>query len=277
MSIAAINRSFRVVAYLKVNGEASFGELAAHLAPISNTAASQLLSSLVEIGELQHEGRRYWLRQGGASLSSAPSGIYSLPQDIRAQTHIVLERAALDTMHSCALFGWVGISTMRILDLFNLEASDWHFRPIGYEWPLVPFHGFAQVFLANAPEMLARDCFFRWHPYLQGHLRFDSYRDFEKRLKDIRENKYAIEYRGEVKTILRIVVPLELKGQTTPRYAVGLSANAVHLIEAKEALVALQAAKRDLTEILDGRVPLFRFDEEAELIRLRSKELPKKL
>lgn len=267
MSIAAVDRSFRVVAYLKIHGQARFGELGEYLKPISHTALSHLLASLVELGQVTHEGRRYALHPNGAALGGVPRGIYSLPTDLRAETNPILERTALDTMHACALFGWVGISTMRILDMVNLEAADWTFNPVGYEWPLVPFHGFAQVFLAHASDTLVADCFYRWHSYLQGNLRFATIRDFTERLKKIRKDGCAIEYRGEVSTILRLVVPVNLTGQAAPRYAVGLTANAVHLLEAETALKRLRLAARELAAVLDSRAPLFRFAEEDELIR----------
>jgi DNA-binding HxlR family transcriptional regulator len=267
MSISAVNRSFRVLAYLKIHGEARFGELAEHLKPISHTALSHLLASLVELRQVTHEGRRYALHPNGAALGGVPRGIYSLSKELRSETHPILERTALDTMHACALFGWVGISTMRILDMVNLESADWTFNPVGYEWPLVPFHGFAQVFLAHASDTLVKDCFYRWHSYLQGNLRFATFLDYTGRLTKIRKDGCAVEYRGEVSTILRLVVPVNLTGQTAPRYAVGLTANAVHLLEAESALKRLRTAARELAGILDSRAPLFQFAEEDELIR----------
>src|SRR5687767_10783979 len=149
MSVAAIERSFRVVHHLKAVGEARFTDFAELLAPISRTTLSHLLGSLEEIGEVERCGRLYRLAPTAAAISGNERTIYSLPPALRNVTHPIIERMALDMMHSCALFARVGASTMKIMDAHNLPDPHWPFTPIGYEWPLVPFHGFAQVFLAH--------------------------------------------------------------------------------------------------------------------------------
>src|SRR2546423_12002578 len=78
MSVAAVQRSFRVIHYLKEQGETCFTDLVRLLAPISRTALSHLLKSLEEIGELEHDGRVYRLACTAAVLSPSLRTIYSL-------------------------------------------------------------------------------------------------------------------------------------------------------------------------------------------------------
>src|SRR5688500_17202431 len=108
MSVTAIRRSFAVVHHLKTHGEIRFTDLVELLAPISRTALSHLLSSLVEIVELERDGRKYRLAPSAAALAGNDRSIYSLPPALHAQTHAVIERTALHLMHSCALFARVG-------------------------------------------------------------------------------------------------------------------------------------------------------------------------
>jgi DNA-binding IclR family transcriptional regulator len=261
MSVAAIRRSFQVVHHLKTHGEARFTDLVQLLSPISRTALSHLLESLIEIGEIEHAGRRYRLAVTGGALAGNDRSIYSLPPALRAQTHAIIERAAMESMHSCALFARVGMSTMKIMDAHNLPDPHWPFTPVGYEWPLVPFHGFARLFLAYSSDTVARDCYLRWHPYLQPSLRPPTYKAFRAELEKIRRQGYAVEYKAELSTILRIVVPVRLAEDTELRFALGMVANFVYLLEAKRCLAALRSAAQELAGVLQGKVPLFRFEE----------------
>lgn len=259
----AVRRSIQVIRHLKTHPTAQFKDLYRELAPISSTALSKLLQALVKAGELVHKGRIYALGPTAASTAGGAHGIYSLPTDLKEATQSLLEQAANETMHSCAMFGWVGTSTMKILAEHNLPG--WLFSPVGYEWPLVPFHGFAQLFLAYAPEVLARDCFYRWYPYLQTHERYENYPEFLKRLQGIRKVGYAVEYRGELPDILRLAVPVWLPGSDVPRYAVGISANAVCLLELEKCRKVLLGVAQTLAQLLTGRVPLFQIGIEGQL------------
>lgn len=263
MSYLTTSRSWQIVRYLKTHPAARFTELLKALAPVSRTSLSKLLQNLCDAGELQKKGRLYALNPASSSLGSYTHGIYALSPELRRDTQPILEACVAETAHSCALFGWVGTSTMRILDVHNLP--EWPFQPVGYEWPLVPFHGFAQVFLAFGPELLARDCYFRWFPYLQPAMAMGTYQDFLAVLARIRASQHAIEYRGEVPTILRIVVPVRLPGERYPRYACGLTANAIFLLEAEKCLSALRKTAALLSSALTGRVPLFSSNFEEEL------------
>ncbi len=263
MSHLTTTRGLRIARHLKTHPSARFTELVKVLAPISRTALAHLLQSLCEAGELQKNGREYSMHPDASTHGLWPHGIYSLPESVRRDTQLILKACAHATVHSCALFGWVGTSTMRILDVYNLP--EWPFQPTGYEWPLVPFHGFAQVFLAHGPERLARDCYFRWFPYLQPTMAMGTYQDFLTMLVKIHTAGHAIEYRGEVTTILRIVVPVHLPGETCVRYAVGLCANAVYLLEAQKCLSALRPVAEQLAQVMAGRVPLFTSNFEDDL------------
>lgn len=257
MSISAVRRSFQLINHLKANGEARFTDLVRLLHPISRTALSHLLGTLVEIGELERNGRLYRLAPGAAAISGNERTIYALPPSLQTQTHAVIERTALEVMHSCALFARVGTSTMKIMDEHNLAQPHWPFTPVGYEWPLVPFHGFSRVFLAHAPEAVARDCYVRWFPYLRPNVRTATFKQFRAELDRIRRQGYAIEYKNELATIMRVVVPVEIPGETSLRFAVGLVANYVYLLQVKSCLSVLRAAAAELSGVLAGRVPSF--------------------
>lgn len=257
MSISAVRRSFILVHHLKTTGEARFTDIARLLHPISRTALSHLLDTLVNIGELERHGRLYRLAAGAAAISGHERTIYALPHSLQAQTHAVLERTALEIMHSCALFARVGTSTMKIMDEHNLAQPHWPFTPVGYEWPLVPFHGFSRVFLAYAPEAVARDCYVRWYPYLRPNVRTATYKLFRAELDRIRHQGYAIEYKNELSTIMRVVVPVQLPHDGNLRFAVGLVANFVYLLHVKSCLQSLRTAANELAGILAGKVPAF--------------------
>lgn len=264
LSVIAIQRSFTVIHYLKTHGEARFTDLVRHLAPVSRSALSHLLFSLVEIGEVERHGRLYRLAPTSTALIGNDRSIYALPPALLSRTQPIIERTALELMHSCALFARVGTATMKIMIGHNLEGANWPFTPTGYEWPLVPFHGFARLFLAHASEAVARDCYVRWHPYLQPHLRTENYRQFRAELDKIRKQGYAVDYKDEVSTIMRVVVPVHLPDDTELRFAVGLVANFVYLLQVRSCLRILRAAAHEMTMVLNGNVPNFRFDKVPE-------------
>jgi DNA-binding IclR family transcriptional regulator len=256
MSVAAIRRSFSVIHHLQTQGEARFTDLVRLLAPISRTALSHLLNSLEEIGELERCERRYRLAPTAAALAGGDRAIYVLPPALRAKTHAVLERVAQDCRHSCALFARVGGSTMKIMDQHNLPQPHWPFGPVGCEWPLVPFHGFARVFLAHAPESVARECYQRWLPYLGPNVRLAaSHKSFVAELAKVRRHGYAIEYKDEAAPLLRVAVPISCGDSGELRFAVGVVANYVYLLEVDRCLEVLRPAARDLAEVLKDKVP----------------------
>ena len=263
MSILAIERSLHVIRHLKRHGNARFKDLAAALHPISRTALSMLLQSLVHSGEVIHNGRWYQLSANAVALDGARSSIDQLPPPLRQMTDAVLAEVASDLRLACALFSRVGTSTMKIMSKADAEEPA-RFSPVGYEWPLVPFHGFAQILLAyEQTDALARDVFYRWRPYLAPNLGFASYSEFKRRLASISKRGFAVEYKEESEALLRIAVPVFLASEGNQvRFAVGIVAHPVYLLAEEQCVGRLREAAATLSQVLSGRVPRPRFDAE---------------
>ncbi len=253
-----LDRALTVMRHLREQGAARFEELVRLLSPVSRTTVSSLLGELERRGEIEHRGRFYTLTQG--NLLAAGTNIYELPAALKAQTHPVLEEVSRRTGHASALFARVGVMTMKIMDEFRPEGSDWQFSPAGVEWPLVPFHGFAKVFLAHAREDLARACHWRWRKHLRPDLCEQDWPDFQRQLKTIRRHGYALEYQEEMSAILRLAVPVFLSGPEPVYFAVGLVARFIYLLDMESWLGVLDEAAQKLQQTLEGRVPAFRFD-----------------
>lgn len=270
MSILAINRSVRLLAHLQRHGTARFKDLAALLAPISPTALSLLLHSLIETGELVRNGRDYLLAPTSVALPRARPSLYRLPASLRVRCDHILQDAAQDLRQSCALFARVGASTMKIVSEHNLANLPTRFAPLGYEWPLVPFHGFAQTFLAfESNEDLARDVYYRWRPYLAPQRLAPSYRLFSARLRAIRKQGFALEYKEETGSLMRIVVPVRLEPEPHLRFAVGLVAHPVYLLNMERCVARLKECAAALRPVLAGRVPELVVDEQLPTRPLR--------
>lgn len=259
-----LERALKVVRHLQVSGSASFGDLVQVLAPASRTTVSKLLAELEILGEIEHYGRDY--RSVPAVLSGG-ANIYELPIGLRTKTHPILVRLAHEAGHSCALFARVGVTTMKIMDQSNLDGAHWSFSPAGYEWPLLPFHGFAKMFLAHASAELAQACYGRWQRLLHSELMSPNWNAFQRQLKMIRKQGYALEYQEERSTILRLVVPVPLSGESQLRFAVGFVARHIYLLEIEDWLHVLRQTAEELTTVLDNRVPAFHLESD-----LRSKE-----
>lgn len=270
MSILAINRSVRVLAHLRQHGPARFKDFAALLAPISPTALSLLLSSLIETGELVRDGRVYHLALTSVALPGNRHPLYRLPARLRLHCDEILASAARDLRQSCAMFARVGTSTMKIVSECNLPNRPTRFAPLGYEWPLVPFHGFAQTFLAyETNEDLARDVYYRWRPYLHPQRIAASYRQFSTRLRAIRRQGFTIEYKEETGTLMRIVVPVRLEPEPRLRFAVGLVAHPLYLLEVDRCVKRLLESASDLSQVMARRVPDLDVDEKLPLRPIR--------
>lgn len=264
MSVAAIKRSFTVIHYLQSKGTARFTDLAHLLSPISRTALSHLLASLKEVGELEQIGRLYRLAPDAAALSSNDGSTYSLPPALLTRTHTILQGLTEATGHSCAIFARVGTSTMKIMDTNNLPAPRWPFASLGSEWPLVPVHGFARIFLAHSSETAARSCYRTWQPYLQPNPKIrlaESEQAFLSELAKIRRQGHAIEYKDEIDPIMRVVLPISLLDEGDLRFAVGIVASFIYLLEVNSCIESLRSAATQLAGILKGRVPISLFGE----------------
>nr|WP_246459611.1 IclR family transcriptional regulator C-terminal domain-containing protein [Puniceicoccus vermicola] len=243
-----MDRALAVIRFLQRERRASFGELYEELAPISRTTLSALLSSLKRLEEVEHVGREYMPARG--VLGAGDIQFYELPRKVRARTQSVLTRVARESSHACAIFARVGTMTMRIVDQCNLPDGDWRFSPVGYEWPLVPFHGFAKVFLADSDPELARSCYGRWNRHLRPELIPGSWEDFAKQLGRIRKKGYALEYQEESREILRLAAPIHESSRREVRFVVGIVARNVYLLEADECLRILLPAAKELSSVL---------------------------
>ncbi len=245
-----LERALKVVRFLNYRGVASFGELLEALAPVSRGTLAALLKEMVALGELTHQGRSYGLAEGVLS----PPGIRfrSLPETLRAQTQVILKNTAQETGHACALFSRVGRMTMSIADQHNLGGAHWNFSHIGSEWPLVPFHGFAKVFLAYAEEAIVKNCYARWSHNLKPELVPATWEAFCGQLSSVRRKGYALEYQEESKAILRLAVPVRLPGREDVPYVLGLVARSVYLLEMDKCLPPLLVAADALTRTLSA-------------------------
>jgi DNA-binding IclR family transcriptional regulator len=233
------------------------------LCPISRTALSHLLSSLEEIGELERDGRFYRLAPKAAALAGSERTIYGLPPALLAQTQPLITRVSQELNHSCALFARVGNSTMKIMDRHNLGEVQTSFGAVGSEWPLVPTHGFARLFLAHAPESVARECYRNWIPYLQSNplMRAPaSEKAFCAELAKIRHQGYALEYKEEIQPVMRLALPVQLPDGREVRFAVGLVANFVYLLDVETYIASLRSVAAELATVLAGHVPRAVFD-----------------
>jgi DNA-binding IclR family transcriptional regulator len=236
--VSQLERAFKVLEHLHRTGGSSFGELLFLLEPISPTTLSKLLQELIRLGKVRRDARQYHISQ--QQVSRGDLRAYQLPDAVRQRSQAVLEETAKKSGHACALFARVGGTTMKIVDQYNLEKPHWSFSPIGYEWPLVPFHGFAKVFLAHMDLEHARTCYRMWERFLKPELLAANWERFAQQLAMIRQRGYALEYQEELSTILRLVVPVSLAGSNDIRFAVGLVARSVYLLEVDACLQILQ-------------------------------------
>lgn len=261
MSVTTVDRGFQVVQYLAKHEEARFKHFVELLKPISRTTLSHLLDSLEAIGEIEHSGRTYRLAPASVALANRSYTTYALPSVLHHAVQAVLRGVSERVGHSCALFARVGVSTMKIMDAHNLAPPHWIFNSPGYEWPLVPFHGFAQVFLAYGSSGDMREAFSRWHASLLPIVQWESDRPFQERLHEVITKGYAVEYREEVPNLMRLAVPVRLPDDKHLRFVVGIAANYVYLVESQKCVEALQKAATELTVILSGKVPRLEFDD----------------
>lgn len=261
MSFTAVDRGFRIVQFLATKGEARFKDFLTLLKPISRTTLSKLLSSLEEIRQIEHTGRIYRLSPASIVLHDHDYATYTLSPALQREVQPAIKHAATRTGHSCALFARVGASTMKIMAAHNLGHPHWSFSPIGYEWPLVPFHSFAQILLAYSSDLEAKEAFSRWQPSLLSICRSENDQLFRAKLQEVRQRGYSVEYREEVSNLMRIAVPVRLPGEAQVRFAVGIAANFVYLIESKKCVETLRATANELAGILAGKVPKFHLEE----------------
>jgi DNA-binding IclR family transcriptional regulator len=243
-----LERALRIIRHLQREREAAFGDLQALLAPVSPTTLSGLLRELIRLGEIERIGRAY--RPAHGVLSAGDINFYELPASVRKNTQAILARTATSADHACALFARVGAMTMKIVDQHNLAGAHRTFSPVGYEWPLVPFHGFARVLLAYSGKDIAKACYDRWASHLRPGLVAPSWAAFEKQLASVREQGFALEYQEEDRLLMRLAVPVPVQGWKGVFFAVGLTARNIHLIDWERCLPIVRQAAADLGVVL---------------------------
>ncbi len=221
MSHIALERGLKILHHLVQYKTARFKDLTELLDPISPASQMRLLRTLTELGEVEKVNNYYQLSANSVFRTAASPHPFALRLEVDAELDGIVRELARDTSYSAALFGWITPGSIIILNTYSPIGRSIKYRPAGEEWPLIPFHDFAQLFLAYAPGFVREDAFFRWNPYLKEEYKSLDYQAFIKRLNNIREQGFTIsELAGE--TFGSIVNPVVLHGENPPRFAVGV-------------------------------------------------------
>lgn len=224
MSHIALNRGLQVLRYLVEHRSARFKDIANVLDPISPASQMRLLRTLAELGEIEKDNNKYRLSSSSMFRVATSPHPFALRQEISNQLDDIVRRHARETSYPTALFGWITPGTIMILNSYSPVGSDTQYRPAGEEWPLIPFHDYAQLFLAYAPDFMREDAFFRWNPYLNDDFKSENFQAFVDRLNTIHEQGFTVsEVIGD--TFGSIVQPVVIHGESLPRFAVGVLAS----------------------------------------------------
>lgn len=221
MSHIALARGLKLLHHLAHHGPSRFKDLAELLMPISPASQMRLLQTLLELGEVEKEGSSYRIAGSGLFESSRFADPFTLSPDARRQMAEKVRQMAHATSYSAALFAWVSTGTMKMISSYAPIGTEVRYRPEGQEWPLMPVHDFAQVFLAYAPDFYREDAYFRWHRFLNVESRMGDFEAFLERLERIRARGYTLsdETRHSHGSL---VVPIRLHQETVPRFALGI-------------------------------------------------------
>lgn len=221
MSHIALNRGLKVLHHLVESRAARFKDISKVLEPISPASQMRLLRTLVDLGEIEKDGNQYRLSASSIFRMATSPHPFALRREVHDQVETIIRKLARDTSYPAALFGWITPGTIIILNSYSPVGSDTQYRPAGEEWPLIPFHDFAQLFLAFAPGFLREDAFFRWNPYLKEAYKGDDYQSFIDRLNMIKEQGHTV---SDVisETFGSVVKPVFLHEEAIPRFAIGL-------------------------------------------------------
>ncbi|MEX0323054.1 MAG: hypothetical protein AB3N63_12900 [Puniceicoccaceae bacterium] len=224
MSHIALNRGLKVLHHLVENRTARFKDISKLLDPISPASQMRLLRTLVSLGEVEKEGNQYRLSASSIFRMATSPHPFALRREVHDQLEDIVRKLARDTSYPAALFGWITPGTIIILNSYSPIGSDTQYRPAGEEWPLIPFHDFAQLFLAFAPGFLREDAFFRWNPYLKDDYKGKDYQSFIDRLNSIKEQGYTV---SDVisESFGSVVKPVFLHEEALPRFAIGVLMN----------------------------------------------------
>ncbi len=221
MSHIALNRGLRVLHHLVENRTARFKDISALLDPISPASQMRLLRTLVSLGEVEKDGNQYRLSASSIFRMATSPHPFALRREVHDQLEGIVRKLARDTSYPAALFGWITPGTIIILNSYSPVGSDTQYRPAGEEWPLIPFHDFAQLFLAYAPGFLREDAFFRWNPYLKDAYKANDFQNFIDRLNMIKGQGHTVS--DEIsETFGSVVQPVFLHEEAIPRFAIGV-------------------------------------------------------
>ncbi len=254
MSHIALNRGLRVLHHLVENRSARFKDIAQVLDPVSPASQMRLLRTLVQLGEVEKVNNLYRLSSSSIFRMASSPHPFALRREVSTGLDDVIRRLARETSYPAALFGWITPGTIMILNSYSPVGSDTQYRPAGEEWPLIPFHDFAQLFLAYAPEFMREDAFFRWNPYLNENFKSKDFQAFVDRLNLIKEQGFTVSDVISEK-FGSVVSPILLHGEELPRFAVGVLANdKPDSGKIKEILDALGVVSEELAGILKGNI-----------------------
>ena len=254
MSHIALNRGLQVLRYLVEHRSARFKDIAKVLDPISPASQMRLLRTLADLGEIEKNNNKYRLSSTSMFRVATSPHPFALRQEISNQLDDIIRRLARQTSYPAALFGWITPGTIMILNSYSPVGSDTQYRPAGEEWPLIPFHDFAQLFLAYAPDFMREDAFFRWNPYLNDAFKSANFQAFVNRLNTIQEQGFTV---SDVidQTFGSIVQPVMLHGESLPRFAVGvLASDKPDASRIEYILTELKAVSSELASVLKGSI-----------------------
>ena len=244
----------QVLRYLVEHRSARFKDIAKVLDPISPASQMRLLRTLADLGEIEKNNNKYRLSSTSMFRVATSPHPFALRQEISNQLDDIIRRLARQTSYPAALFGWITPGTIMILNSYSPVGSDTQYRPAGEEWPLIPFHDFAQLFLAYAPDFMREDAFFRWNPYLNDAFKSANFQAFVNRLNTIQEQGFTI---SDVidQTFGSIVQPVMLHGESLPRFAVGvLASDKPDASRIEYILAELKAVSGELASVLKGGI-----------------------
>jgi len=224
MSHIALSRGLKVLHHLIENRSARFKDLAQVLDPVSPASLMRLLKTLTQLGEVEKEGNQYRLNSSSMFRLATSPHPFALRREVSTNLDDIIRRLARETSYPAALFGWITPGTIMILNSYSPVGSDTQYRPAGEEWPLIPFHDFAQLFLAYAPEFMREDAFFRWNPYLNENFKSKDFQAFIDRLNLIKGQGYTVSNVID-QSFGSVVSPISLHGEELPRFALGVLAN----------------------------------------------------
>jgi len=242
--IPAVARALRVLRYLSRRDDATFGQIVALLG-VPHSTAARLLRTLQRLRYVFKHGRRYYLSHNIARRGPRynPVGIEGIAPP-SPEAHAVLERLALDCGQTVALHEPLGRMTTVLVDRVTVEGGLSSNIRLGAEWPLLPYHGWAQVFLAYRPPELVKELYDRWKD--TGENRLLTFEQHEARLAQIRARGYNVEDREDHPHVVTITAPVFAEDPGDPVLVVGVSTVSVDAATRELMIAALKRAVAQL-------------------------------